>query len=202
MFDVDTGEQLREAALPGAELELSPDGTRLAVADGAEVVLVDAATLVELDRLPGHSDTIQDLRFSHDGTLLGSASADTTAAVWDAATGARLHVFEGHSGLVEGLAFSPDDRTLYTAGWDHLALDVGPVRPAALPPEARRVRRRRGSLGMGAAGARGRRRRLRLLPGWILAVLRRDDAGGRLRPSTPAMGRGAWRHGGPTARGW
>jgi WD40 repeat protein/class 3 adenylate cyclase len=122
VFDVDTGEQLREAELPGAELELSPDGTHLAVADGPEVVLVDASTLVERTRLAGHSDTIQDLRFSHDGTLLASASADTTARVWDAASGARLHVFEGHSGLVEGLAFSPDDRTLYTAGWDHLAM--------------------------------------------------------------------------------
>ena len=80
VFDVDTGEQLRAAALPGAELELSPDGTRLAVADGAEVVLVDAATLVVRDRLPGHSDTLHDLRFSHDGSLLGSASADTTAS--------------------------------------------------------------------------------------------------------------------------
>ncbi len=122
VFDVDTGEQLREAELPGAEVELSPDGARLAVADGAEVVLVDAATLVELDRLPGHGDTIQNLRFSHDGRLLGSASADSTARVWDAATGARLQVFEGHSGLVGGLAFSADDRTLYTAGWDHLVM--------------------------------------------------------------------------------
>jgi WD40 repeat protein len=122
VFDVDSGGQLREAELPGAELELSPDGTRLAVAEGGEVVLVDAATLVERNRWPGHRDTSEDLRFSHDGTLLASASADTTAAVWDAATGARLHLFEGHSGLVEGLAFSPDDQTLYTAGWDRLVL--------------------------------------------------------------------------------
>jgi WD40 repeat protein len=122
VFEVATGGQLRRAALPGAELELSPDGTRLAVADGADVVLVNAATLFEQNRLSGHSDAIRDLRFSHDGALLASASADTTAATWDVASGARLQVLEAHSGVVEGLAFTPDDQSLYTAGLDRLVL--------------------------------------------------------------------------------
>ena len=47
VYDVATGRTLRSASVPGAWLEISPDGSLLAAADGNEVVIIDAATLTE-----------------------------------------------------------------------------------------------------------------------------------------------------------
>jgi WD40 repeat protein len=121
VYDVASGAQLRSASQPGAELELSPDGTVLAVADGADVVLLDAATLTERWRVR-HGAPIEDLRFSHDGRALASGADDYTTAVWDVVSGDQLHTFGGHAGAVVGLAFSPGDETLHTAGLDQLVL--------------------------------------------------------------------------------
>ncbi len=46
--------------------------------DGDEVVLYDAATLTERARLRGHTEVVETLEFSGDGTLLASGSADGT----------------------------------------------------------------------------------------------------------------------------
>jgi WD40 repeat protein len=99
-------------------LEVSPDGTTLAVAEGNDVVLYDSTTLTERSRLRGHSDLVRSLQFSHDGRLLASGSADHSAVLWDLATGGVVHRLTGHAGAVLGLAFSPDDGTLYTGGLD------------------------------------------------------------------------------------
>jgi WD40 repeat protein len=121
VYDVASGEELKSVNQPGAELELAPDGSVLAAADGAEVVLLDATTLTERRRMR-HGAPIEDLRFSHGGRVVASAADDHTTAVWDVATGDQLHTFRGHAGAVVGLAFSPGDETVYTAGLDHLVL--------------------------------------------------------------------------------
>ena len=113
-YDVATGRSLRSVTLPAAWLEVSPDGSLLAVAGGTEVVLLDAATLAERRRLQGHSESIRVIRFSSSGALLASGSDDRTAIVWDVATGERREVMAEHSTGVWGLAFGPDDDTLYT----------------------------------------------------------------------------------------
>jgi WD40 repeat protein len=122
IHDVASGERLRSAAIPGMHVELSPDGRLLAVAAGADVVLVDALTLDVERRLTGHDDIVLDLRFSHDGRRLASSSADFTTAIWDLSSGERSQLLGGHSGSVTSVAFSPDDRVVYTAGLDHLVL--------------------------------------------------------------------------------
>jgi WD40 repeat protein len=88
------------------------------VATGNEIVLLDAATLTEMGRLRGHTDGVIEARFSHDGTLLASGSADESVILWDVATGERRAQLTGHAGAVWGVAFSPDDSTLYTTGLD------------------------------------------------------------------------------------
>jgi WD40 repeat protein len=117
-YEVTTGRAMGSAAVPGRLLQLSPDGTLLAAVGGNDVVLLDAATLAERNRLRGHVDAVQSVQFSHDGDLLASASNDRTAIVWDVATGQRREELRGHGGRVWGVDFSPDDRTLYTAGLD------------------------------------------------------------------------------------
>ena len=61
----------------------SPDGKVVALAIGADIVLVDRASRKELRRLKGHQDGVLDLAFSLDGRLLVSGSHDLTALVWD-----------------------------------------------------------------------------------------------------------------------
>ena len=103
-------------------IEVSPDGKTLAVAEVNDVVLYDAATLTELRRLRGHSDLVRSLRFSPDGTMLATGSADHTARVWDVALGAEIHQLTGHTDAVLAVAFSPDGGTLYTGGLDRHVL--------------------------------------------------------------------------------
>ena len=87
-------------------IEVSPDGKTLAVAEGNDVVLYDAATLNPTRRLRGHSDLlIQSLRFSPDGTMLATGSADHTARVWNVALGAEIYQLTGHTDAVLALAF-------------------------------------------------------------------------------------------------
>ena len=78
---------LTSVSTPVGAIEISPSGTRVAVASGRDVVLFDAATLTPSMTLRGHAETVEALRFSHDGAALASTSRDGDVFVWEAATG-------------------------------------------------------------------------------------------------------------------
>ncbi len=124
VYRVANGQPLRFVRLSGDRLEISPDGSVLAVAASDEIVLLDPATLAERGRLRGHTDLVTKLRFSHDSALLASASDDRTAIVWEVATGNRQEQLRGHAVSVWDLGFSPDDATLYTASEALLVWDL------------------------------------------------------------------------------
>lgn len=102
-------------------LEISPDGSTLAVGEGNDIVLLDAATLAERGRLRAQNRVLT-LRFSHDGRRLAAGYADHTAAVWNLATVSRTEELTGHDADVLAVAFSADDGTLYTGGEDRRVL--------------------------------------------------------------------------------
>jgi U3 small nucleolar RNA-associated protein 12 len=67
------------------------------------VRLWDTSSQTCLVTLSGHAGAVTALRFSADGALLGSGSADTTLVVWDVVGEAGLCRFRGHRDAITDL---------------------------------------------------------------------------------------------------
>ncbi|MGK5629365.1 nSTAND1 domain-containing NTPase [Streptomyces sp. URMC 123] len=76
-----------------------------------------AVTLWDPSRIAmtGHTDRVNKVAFSPDGTTLATASDDGTAALWNRRLGTRTATIDAGSGQVNSVAFSPDGRTIATA---------------------------------------------------------------------------------------
>ena len=94
-----------------------PDGQRLALGDGKDVLLYNLETRAEIGRLSGHGDAVNATVFSHDGKIIASGSTDGTVKLWDANTSELIETLLAE-GAVYRVAFTPDDDLLATAGED------------------------------------------------------------------------------------
>ena len=89
----------------------------------------------EIATLRAHSEQINSVAFSPDGTLLASGSGawvslpeDTTIKLWDVMTREPIGTLEGHTGPVQSVAFSPDGLLLASgAGWRDSAVKLWDV---------------------------------------------------------------------------
>jgi WD40 repeat protein len=71
----------------------------------------------ELLSLSGHTDAVNGVAYSPDGTRLASASSDGSVRVWDVITGREvLPPLRGDEDHIYTVAYSPDGRTLASAG--------------------------------------------------------------------------------------
>ena len=102
----------------GNAAALSPGGSRLALAVGTTVSIWDLEAKRVLFELVGHTESINAIVFSRDGTRIATVSNDTTGMIWDATDGRHVHTLTGHARWVLCAAFSPDGRTLATGGYD------------------------------------------------------------------------------------
>jgi WD40 repeat protein/DNA-binding SARP family transcriptional activator len=109
----------------GGTLDWSPDGT-IFVTEGPEetgvVDIRDAQTGESVRSFHGHgndvNDTdVNDVAFSHDGSMIATTGDDGAARVWDPITGEELGSFQDPTDVgVWGPAFSPDGSFL-AASW-------------------------------------------------------------------------------------
>jgi WD40 repeat protein len=101
-------EARRKAREKITALAFAPDG-RLAVADGAVVLLGDATEL-------GHGAGVRALAFSPDGALLVTGGEDGVVRLWDARAGSPVGALDWGIRPVTALAFAPDGMTAAAGG--------------------------------------------------------------------------------------
>jgi WD40 repeat protein len=135
VWDAQTGREVvtyKGHVGPINSVAFSPDGKRLASADGGdpplgemdgEIKVWDVETGQELHTLParGHS-----VAFSPDGRRIAGAgkrsidvlgpSGSGEIKMWDAETGRELLILQGHTSDVRNVAFSPDGQRLASGG--------------------------------------------------------------------------------------
>ena len=125
-YDVATGRQIwrRNDVNAFLTLDVNAEGTRLALDDrgvsetGKDALLVDAEDGHTVARLLGHQDVVRDIRFSPDGTLVGSVSNDGELIVWDGTTGELLERWDTFAPW--GVGFGPDNDLVHGGGADSM----------------------------------------------------------------------------------
>jgi WD40 repeat protein len=126
VYDVDSGRLLAAARNPlvaerGRDLDLSADGSTIAVATRGRVLRFDADTLRPRGAVI-RGPELESSVYSHDGRFLLSVTG-SSAIVWDAGTGALLHRFTADNGDMLTAGWSADDRTLFTTSGVDIAED-------------------------------------------------------------------------------
>ena len=98
------------------ELEISP--TQDVAFKEPQMIPVPGGTfmmgcdqLSKIRTLYGHTDNINSVAFSPDGTMALTGSTDKTAKLWDIKSGNEIRTLQGHTDNITSVAFSPDGTT-------------------------------------------------------------------------------------------
>ena len=98
------------------DMQLSPDGTRLAIASSAGVWLYDVSTGDEIALITENTTLIGQVAFSPDSTTLATAGGDNKCQIWDVESRTLLLTFKMPDYWIKTLAFMDDGKTLVGEG--------------------------------------------------------------------------------------
>ena len=120
-YDMAKGQRIwrRDEVVAWGSLDVNGQGTLLTLPAGwrpteSDALLVRASTGATVHTLRGHRKNVLDIRFSPDGSLVGSTSQDGELIVWDTATGRPLERWDTSDPW--GVGFSPDNDLVYGGG--------------------------------------------------------------------------------------
>ena len=86
--------------------------------DDGTVAIWNSATGQQIASLRGHTDGVQSIAFSKDGTHLLSGSKDHTARLWNIRKKFCVSVIRGHDSIIQHVSFTPDEKELVTVSID------------------------------------------------------------------------------------
>lgn len=135
LWDVATGQSLPVTGGQVMAAALSPDGTRLATADGSRVLFWDAATGKQLPLVVETGGPVNALAFAPDGAHLATGGHKVPIRLWDLGNPtAPPRTLGPASAGTARLAFAPDGQTIASVGprtvqlWD---VATGQASPAS-----------------------------------------------------------------------
>ena len=125
----------------------------------AKLWAIDAGDVIHVSDVTGHTDRVNCVAFSPDGTRIITGSKDKTARLWDIIAGDPVTVTDsltinGHRGSVNAVAFSRDGTNILTGSSDETARlwdandgtlirtfsgHQGPIDAVALSPDGTRI---------------------------------------------------------------
>ena len=83
-----------------------------------DIIILDGITGCQTAMLSGHTNLVNSIAFSSDGTLLVSGSHDTTVKLWDMQTGGVIKTFHGHTACVWSVSISANCTTIASGSGD------------------------------------------------------------------------------------
>ena len=87
--------------------------------ESGNITILDGITGICTSALSSHTQDVNSLAFSLDGTFLVSGSDDKTVILWDIQTGGVIKTFHGHIRIVWSVSISPDCTTIASGSSDH-----------------------------------------------------------------------------------
>jgi WD40 repeat protein len=90
----------------------SPDSRRIAAGSGDGIKIWDAETGAAVRTITGHTEYVNEARYSPDGRRIVSCADDKLLKIWDAETGREIRSLSGHTDLIIAAAWSPDGRRI------------------------------------------------------------------------------------------
>lgn len=93
----------------------------VAVLWGIEEVKGGGLKCVQRCRLSGHTDSVTQVAFSHDGKYAATGSYDGTVRIWAPDTGSHIHTLEGPSKEVEWILWHPKGHAILAGSADTMA---------------------------------------------------------------------------------
>jgi cytochrome c len=107
------------------------DGRNVTAGQDARIAIWTPGRQIPDTILEGHKAPIAGLAVSLDGSMLASASWDSTVRLWPL-DGGEPRVLEGHQQNVNAVAFAPNNKAVISAGYD-ATIRIWPLDPRGSP---------------------------------------------------------------------